>query len=84
MYFFTATSLAERLKEILDLAEIEEVVLTRDDGENLIMVKQSVWRGLQDLAHLLSSDINADRLVKSLREVRQEHLSKQAEQCASS
>lgn len=75
MYSFNANQLNDQLADVLELADIDEVVVTRAGGENLVIVKESVWRSLQDAAHLFATDINADRLVRSLQQLRTEFLS---------
>ncbi|WDZ97020.1 type II toxin-antitoxin system Phd/YefM family antitoxin [Herbaspirillum sp. WKF16] len=75
MYSFNAKQLGERLPDILELADIDEVVVTRDSGENLVIVTESVWRSLQDAVHLFATDVNADRLVRSLQQLRADFLS---------
>ncbi|MBB5390647.1 MULTISPECIES: type II toxin-antitoxin system Phd/YefM family antitoxin [unclassified Herbaspirillum] len=75
MYSFSAKQLASRLSELIELADIDEVVITRDSGENLVIVKESVWRAMQDTAHLFATDINSDRLLRSLQQLRADLLS---------
>jgi antitoxin YefM len=75
MYSFNATELSARLPEMLELADIDEIVLTREEGENLVIVKESVWRGIQEIAHLFATDVNAGRLLTSLQQLRSEFLS---------
>ena len=75
MYSFNAKQLVSELPEILALADIDEVVLTREGGENLLIVKESVWRALQDAVHLFATDVNADRLLCSLQQLRADFLS---------
>ncbi|KAF1036273.1 MAG: hypothetical protein GAK35_04095 [Herbaspirillum frisingense] len=75
MYSFNANQLAGQLSEVLELADIDEVVLTRDGAENLVVVKESVWRAMQDMTHLFATDINSDRLLRSLQQLRADLLS---------
>lgn len=75
MYSFSAKQLAEQLPDLMELADIDEVVVTRESGENLVIVKESVWRAMQDAAHLFATDINADRLLRSLQQLRTDFLS---------
>jgi antitoxin YefM len=60
--------------EIVALIDAEEVVITRDSGENLVIVKEADWRALQETVHLLSTPLNAERLQHSLQSIRTEYL----------
>ncbi|MES2535278.1 MAG: type II toxin-antitoxin system Phd/YefM family antitoxin [Pseudomonadota bacterium] len=66
--------LRTHLDETVALADAEEVVITRDAGENLMMVKEADWRALQETVHLLATPLNADRVQTSLQSVRIEYL----------
>ncbi|HZG21826.1 MAG TPA: type II toxin-antitoxin system Phd/YefM family antitoxin [Herbaspirillum sp.] len=70
MYAYPAKELGARLDELLELADIDEVVLTREHAESLVLVRESVWRGVQEALHLLGSDLNAERLLCSLQQLR--------------
>ncbi|MBG7619451.1 type II toxin-antitoxin system Phd/YefM family antitoxin [Herbaspirillum sp. AP02] len=70
MYAYPANELIQRLDELLELADIDEVILTRESAESLVLVRESVWRGVQEALHLLGNDINAERLLCSLQQMR--------------
>ncbi|MDR6585238.1 type II toxin-antitoxin system Phd/YefM family antitoxin [Herbaspirillum sp. BH-1] len=70
MYAYPVQALNGRLDELLELADIDEVILTRDNAENLVLVRESVWRGVQEALHLLGNDLNAERLLCSLQQLR--------------
>lgn len=74
MYAFNAKHLADQLSDVLALADIDEVVVTQETGENLVIVKESVWRAMQETAHLFATDVNADRLLRSLQQLRTDFL----------
>ncbi|MFJ3055970.1 type II toxin-antitoxin system Phd/YefM family antitoxin [Herbaspirillum sp. NPDC087042] len=78
MYSLSASQLSGQLDAILELADIDEVILTRDQGESLVLVRESVWRAMQDTIHLLGTDINSDRLLRSLLQVRADLLGQSA------
>jgi PHD/YefM family antitoxin component YafN of YafNO toxin-antitoxin module len=64
-----AISLKKFLKNpepLLNAAEIEPVVLVREDAENLIVLPEADWRALQETIHLLNAPLNAQRLKTSL------------------
>jgi PHD/YefM family antitoxin component YafN of YafNO toxin-antitoxin module len=58
---------AQRLDALLELADIDEVILTRAGADNLVLVREPVWRGVQEALHLLGNDLNAERLLCSLQ-----------------
>jgi PHD/YefM family antitoxin component YafN of YafNO toxin-antitoxin module len=70
MYAYPVQALNGRLDGLLELADIDEVILTRDNAENLVLMRESVWRGVQETLHLLGNDLNAERLLCSLQQVR--------------
>ena len=74
MYAFPVTDLAVRLDALLELADIDEVILTREGADNLVLVREPVWRGVQEALHLLGNDLNAERLLCSLLQLRAELL----------
>ncbi len=76
MQAFTVDKLRNRLDDILDMAEAEEILIARDSGEHLMLVTESSWRALQETAHLLATSLNEERLQQSLQQLRVEHLSR--------
>jgi antitoxin YefM len=76
MQAFTVDKLRNQLNDILDMAEVEEVLIARDSGENLMLVTEAGWRALQETAHLLATSLNEARLQESLQQLRAEHLSR--------
>ncbi len=70
MYAYPVQALNGRLDELLELADIDEVILPRDNAENLVLVRESVWRGVQEALLLLGNDLNAERLLCSLQQLR--------------
>jgi len=76
MQAFTVDKLRQRLDDILAVAETEEILITRDAGDNLMLVTEAGWRALQETAHLLATSLNEERLQQSLQQLRDEHLSR--------
>jgi antitoxin YefM len=76
MQAFTLEKFRNRLDDILDMAEVEEVLIARDSGQNLILVTEAGWRALQETVHLLATSLNEERLQQSLQQLRAEHLSR--------
>ncbi len=76
MQVFTVDTLRHRLDDILDIAESEEVLIARDSGDNLMLVTEAGWRALQEMAHLLATSLNDERLQQSLQQLRAEYLNR--------
>lgn len=74
MYSLSANYLAGHVDEVLELAGADEVLVTLDSSDNLMIMKESSWRALQDIAHLFATPLNAARLQRSLQQVRAEYL----------
>lgn len=74
MHALSLEYLRTHLDEAVALAEIGELVITRDQGCNLVLVSEADWRTLQETAHLLATPLNAERLQQSLLSVRAEFL----------
>lgn len=62
------------IDEAIALAETGEVLIARDDGDNLLLMREAEWRSLQEIAHLLATPLNTDRLQQSLQMIRAEYL----------
>lgn len=75
MYSLSANYVAGHVDEVLELAAVDEVLIALDSSENLMLLKESTWRSLQDIAHLFATSVNAERLQQSLLQVRAEYLS---------
>jgi prevent-host-death family protein len=80
MQAFTVDTLRQRLDEVLDIAETQEVLIARDSGDHLILVSEAGWRALQETAHLLGTSLNEERLQQSLLQLREDHLTRYEKQ----
>ena len=76
MHALSLDYLRTHLDEAVSLTEVGAVIITRDSGDNLILVSESDWRTLQETAHVLATPLNAERLQHSLQLLRDEYLSK--------
>ena len=74
MYSLSANYLAGHVDEVLELAGSDEILVTLDSSDNLMILKESTWRALQDIVHLFATSVNAERLQQSLQQVRAEYL----------
>ena len=67
MHAISLEYLRNHLDEAVTMAEVGELIITRDSGANLVLLSESDWRTLQEIAHLFSTPLNADRLQLSLQ-----------------
>jgi len=74
MYSLSANYLAGHVDEVLELADSDEILVTLDSSDNLMILKESTWRSLQDVVHLFATSVNAERLQQSLQQVRAAYL----------
>lgn len=75
MHALSLDYLRTHLDEAVTLAEVGELLITRDNGSNMVMISEANWRALQETAHLLATPLNAERLQQSLLSMRAEFLS---------
>ena len=75
MHALSLDYLGSHLDEAVSLAEVSAVIITRDSGDNLVLVSESDWRTLQETAHVLATPLNAERLQRSLQLLRDDYLS---------
>lgn len=74
MQSLSLSYLRSHLDDALALLDAGEVVITRDCGQNVVMVQEAAWRSLQETVHLLANPLNAERLQSSLQQLRKEFL----------
>lgn len=58
---------AATLNSVID--DQEEVVVTRPDGDNVVMIPQREWESIKETLYLMSSPVNHQRLLKAIGEV---------------
>ena len=60
------------LKDVMDrvVADKTEVIVTRQKAEAVVMVSLSEWNSMVETAHLLSSPANAERLRRSIEQMK--------------
>ena len=58
----------DNLKSVLDKAVNDRapVMITRQRGENVVLISASEWAGMEETLHLLSSPANAKRLMEGI------------------
>lgn len=68
MQTVTYSETRENLKSVLDkvVADRAPVMITRQRGENVVMVSASEWAGMEETLYLLSSPANAKHLLDGI------------------
>ena len=58
----------DNLKSVLDkaVADRAPVMITRQRGENVVVISASEWAGMEETLHLLSSPANARHLMEGI------------------
>jgi antitoxin YefM len=59
----------ENLKKVMDKAAADRapILITRQRGENVVMISAEEWAGMEETLHLMSSPANAKRLMEAVR-----------------
>lgn len=69
----------ENLKSVIDsvVADCAPIAITRQRGEGAVLVSESDWASIQETLYLLSSPVNAARLLGAIERLnagqREEH-----------
>jgi len=68
MQTVTYSEARENLKAVMDkaAADCAPVLITRQRGENVVLVSASEWAGMEETLHLMSSPANAKRLLDGI------------------
>lgn len=69
MQTVTFSEARENLKAVLDkvVADRAPVMITRQLGENVVLISASQWAGMEETLYLLRSPNNAERLLEAVR-----------------
>ncbi|HXH15360.1 MAG TPA: type II toxin-antitoxin system prevent-host-death family antitoxin [Sphingomonas sp.] len=69
MQTVTYSEARENLKSVIDkvAADRAPVMITRQRGENVVMISASEWAGMEETLYLLRSPRNAERLLEAVR-----------------
>ena len=69
MHTITYSEARENLKAVMDKAENDRapILITRQRGENVVMISAEEWAGIEETMHLMASPANAKRLLEAVR-----------------
>lgn len=58
----------DNLKAVMDkaIADRAPILVTRQRGENVVMISASEWAGMEETLHLMSSPANAQHLLDGI------------------
>lgn len=58
----------DNLKKVMDKAVSDRapILITRQRGENVVMISADEWAGMEETLHLMSSPANAKRLMEGI------------------
>ena len=61
----------ENLKSMIDkvVADRAPLAITRQRGENVVLVSASEWAGMEETLHLMASPANAKHLMDGIKEL---------------
>ena len=69
MHTVSYTEARDNLKRVIDQAVTSRapIMITRQRGDNVVMVSAEEWAGMEETLYLLKSPRNAERLLEAVR-----------------
>jgi len=69
MQTVTYSEARDNLKAVMDRAAADRapVMITRQRGENVVLVSASEWAGMEETLHLMASPANAKHLLDGIK-----------------
>lgn len=67
----TYSEARDNLKAVLDSAADDRapIMITRQRGENVVLISASEWAGMEETLHLMASPANAKHLMEGIKEL---------------
>jgi antitoxin YefM len=61
----------DNLKKVMDQAAADRapILITRQRGEDVVLISASEWAGMEETLHLMSSPANAKHLMDGIKEL---------------
>ena len=68
MQTVTYSEARDNLKAVMDkaVADRAPILITRQRGENVVMISADEWAGMEETLHLMASPANAKRLMEGI------------------
>jgi antitoxin YefM len=71
MHAISYSEARDNLKAVLDkaVADRAPILITRQRGENVVIISAEEWAGMEETLHLMASPANAKHLLDGIREL---------------
>jgi antitoxin YefM len=71
MHTVSYSEARDNLKQVMDKAAADRapIMITRQRGENVVLISAEEWAGMEETLHLMSSPANAKHLLEGIKEL---------------